>query len=360
MTQQVDVCIVGAGPGGMLLAYLLAKKNISVLLLERTNNIAATFRGEHINEEGEAILKAHDLYDEVEKLGLLKMAQLEYWQNGSLVKKIEADPAVGHLGIHVPQAHLLQAILQKAEQYPTFSYCLNSRVTSLLQDDTGRYVGVTVQRNGEAHNIYARLIVGADGRYSTVRKKAQIEPIIRKHGYDLLWARIPAPPRWAPTIKMALVDSMQISLFTQTNGFVQIGWNIEPGSYPTLRKQSFAPFIDKLITAFPDLAPAVRAHITGWEHFVLLDVFSSQTDNWGDDGLVLIGDAVHAMTPTGAYGLNSSMKDADILASLLQPETIEQLHTLDCARQRQQEIEKIQAMQIEKEQSFSSHFTLLV
>ena len=52
----------GAGPGGALLAYLLAKKNISVLLIERTDRIAKTFRGEHINEEGEMILKKHGLF----------------------------------------------------------------------------------------------------------------------------------------------------------------------------------------------------------------------------------------------------------------------------------------------------------
>lgn len=360
MEREVDVCIVGGGPGGMLLAYLLAKKNISVLLLERTNSLAKAFRGEHLNEEGEAILKKHQLFNAVEKMGLLKMEKLEYWFNGYMTKVIEADPQVGHLGIHVPQGHLLKAIVDEAEKYNTFSYLINARVSELIQNSAGQYIGVKAKCGDEELIVKSQLVVGADGRYSTVRKKANIEPTIRKHGFDLLWARIPAPENWSPSIKMALVDGMQISLFTQVNNYVQIGWNIKQGSYPELRKEAFEPFIEKLIQAFPQLGKAVKEHITSWKDFILLDVFSSQTDIWSQKGLTLIGDAVHTMTPTGAYGLNSAMKDADILADLIEVQTLEKLDMTVCSKLRKQEIEKIQAIQIEKEQGFESQFSVMV
>lgn len=57
MNLKVDICIVGAGPGGSLLAFLLARKNINVALIERDKEVGKAFRGEHLNEEGEAILK---------------------------------------------------------------------------------------------------------------------------------------------------------------------------------------------------------------------------------------------------------------------------------------------------------------
>ena len=87
--------------------------------------------------------------------------------------------------------------------------------------------------------LKAHLVVGADGRFSTVRKLAEIPFEQIKHGYDLLWARIPAPADWDPTVRMALVNDEQLALFTQQGGFVQIGWNIPEGSYSELRKQSF-------------------------------------------------------------------------------------------------------------------------
>ncbi|MEI4770832.1 FAD-dependent monooxygenase [Psychrobacillus sp. FJAT-51614] len=358
MNKKVDVCIVGAGPGGALLAYLLAKKNVSVILLERSPEIGKAFRGEHLNEEGEDILKEHGLFDAIEQIGLLRMEQLEYWQDGKCFKTILPDPQVGHLGIHVPQSHLLTVLLQAAEKYPAFTCMLNTKVVELLKNKDGSFCGLKAVSDGEEIVIESQLIVGADGRFSTVRKKAEIDATIRKHGFDLLWAKIPAPDGWEPSIKMALIGDKQLSLFTQTKGFIQIGWNIEEGSFPALRKQPFTPFIEQLIEAFPQLKDTVRQHIRSWQDFVLLDVYSSTSENWGKEGVVLIGDAVHTMTPTGAFGLNSALKDADLLASLIDENYIYKLDFISCATQRKKEVEKIQAIQIEKEQSFASQFVV--
>lgn len=357
MNKKVDVCIVGGGPGGALLANLLAKNNVSVLLVERTNDFAKAFRGEHLNTEGEYVLKQHGIYERIEQLGLLKMETLEYWLNGACIKSVFPDEQVGHLGIHVPQAHLLEAIIEQAKSYPSFAYALNTTVKELIQNDQGQYRAVRAVQNGEECIIEAQVIIGADGRYSSIRKLANLDATIHSHGYDLLWARIPAPENWSPSIKMTLVDDMQISIFTQAKGFVQIGWNIEKGSFPQLRKQPFTPFIEKLCRAFPQLAATVTEHITSWKDFVMLDVFSSTSKEWEKDGVVLIGDAVHTMTPTGAYGLNSALMDAHILAQVLLEK--EPFDYVSCATQRKQQIEKIQAIQIEKEQKFSEAFVVL-
>lgn len=358
MTIKTDVCIVGAGPGGALLAYLLAKQNISVILIERHKEIAKEFRGEHLNEEGEAILKKYGLFEQVEKLGLLRMETLEYWEDGKLFKTVYPDPNVGHLGIHVPQANLLTVLIHEASKFSHFSLMTDTRVIDLLQDDAGCIKGVKASCDGEEIYIESSLVIGADGRYSTVRKKAGIDVTVRKHGYDLLWAKILAPLSWEPSIKMALIDGMQLSLFTQARGFIQIGWNIPEGSYSELRKQPFTPFIDKLISAFPQLEQSVNESIKSWSDFVLLDVHSNSSEIWGKEGLALIGDAVHTMTPTGAFGLNSAMKDADILASILTQEQITDLDIISCAIQRKKEVEKLQEIQIEKEKNFATQFVI--
>lgn len=360
MMVKSDVCIVGSGPGGALLAYLLAKQDISVVLLERHSEVSREFRGEFLNDEGEGILKKHGLFNSVEKLGLLRMEQIEYWHDGQIFKSIIPEWPVDHVGIHVPQNHLLKAILNEAEKLDSFQLMMNTRVTDLMQNEMGRFTGVKARNDGNDLEVQSPLIIGADGRFSIVRKKAGIPVEIKGHGYDLLWAKIPAPEGWKPSIKMALVNGSQVALFTQAGGFIQIGWNIEHGSFPYLRKQHFAPFIEDLLLAFPELKKVVCENIRSWQDFILLDVYSSYCETWTKDGVALLGDAAHTMTPTGAFGLNCAMKDADILAELISGCILQGdtgfLGLKMAEPKRKAEIERLQAIQVDKEMSFASQF----
>ena len=138
---EADVCIVGAGPGGALLAYLLASNGISAILVERNEHINKEFRGEHLNEIGENILRKYGLFDELEKIGLLRMERVEYWDHGQKVKTILPDQDIGHVGIHVPQNHLLGLLLEKSKPLSDYTLLLNTKVVGLLED-VAQYVGV--------------------------------------------------------------------------------------------------------------------------------------------------------------------------------------------------------------------------
>jgi 2-polyprenyl-6-methoxyphenol hydroxylase-like FAD-dependent oxidoreductase len=356
---ETDVCIVGAGPGGALLAYLLASHNISSVLVERHESINKEFRGEHLNEMGEAILKKYNLFEELEKIGLLRMSRVEYWNNGKVIKEILPDEKVNHVGIHVPQNHLLGLLLKKSKPLSDFTLLLNTKVVGLIEENH-HFKGVQAVKDGKKIKIKSSLIVGADGRFSTMRKLAQIPFKKIRHGYDLLWARIPAPKDWEPTIRMALVNHDQLALFTQQGGYVQIGWNIPEGSFVELKKKSFKPFVRGLVEAFPELADSVKSHIQSWNDFVLLQVQSSQCKTWVNKELVIIGDAAHTMSPTGAFGINSAMKDADILFQIIQKaggvSGIGSNELMHLEQIRRMEVETQQKEQLEKEASFGKQF----
>lgn len=360
MNSNWDVCIVGAGPGGALLGYLLAKQNISTIVLERHGEMSKEFRGEHLNAEGEQVLRTHSLFDKVEEAGILLMQRIEYWDNGKVIKTIAPDASSNHVGIHVPQQHLLHVLAEESEQLEHYQLMLETRATALLQDASGRCIGVKAKQKGKDIIIHSSVVVGADGRYSTVRKLSGIRTDIIKHGYDLLWAKIPSPAGWEPTVRLTMAGHQQLALFTQAGGFIQIGWNIEEGSYPALRKQSFTPFVQQLIDAFPELTSTVHQHIQSWNDFVLLEVQSCRCDTWVQDGLVLMGDAAHTMSPAGAFGLNCSLKDAEILAGVLQEAlrqnntSVEQLQNFEHARRKA--VEAQQAQQRVKEASFVRNF----
>ncbi|WP_172253193.1 FAD-dependent oxidoreductase [Saccharibacillus deserti] len=314
MERQTEICIVGGGPAGALLACLLARRGADVVLIEKQPVPGPSFRGEILNGDGERVLSKHGLLEKIEPEAVLPLIRLEYWDNRRVVKTVLPDTEDGNVGIHIPQADLLHALLDEAAAYPNFTYMPGTTVRGLLRGEDGRYAGVKIRTgSGQDEEIRSRVVVGADGRYSSVRRYAGIPASTEGHGYDLLWARIPAPEGWEPVMCSTIQNGQQLHLFTQARGYVQVGWNIEEDSYKELRKRPFEELTDTLIQAFPKLEPSVRSHIKSWQDFVLLDIFSSRSERWARPGLVLIGDAAHTMTPTGAFGLNEALCDADVL-----------------------------------------------
>ncbi|MDF2855569.1 MAG: ubiF [Neobacillus sp.] len=363
LNLHADVCVVGGGPAGTLLGYLLAQNGVSTIILERTSGVSREFRGEHINADTEAILREHDLFNKIEELGLLRMSKVEYFAGRHIVKTILPGKNEEHVGIHVPQSHLLSAIINESQQYNHFQILYNSTVTGLIEDDNGFYTGVKVIKDGQELVISSKIIVGADGRYSTVRKQANIPTEQRKHGYDVLWAKIPAPQGWEPTTRMVFVDGHQLALFTQTGSRIQIGWNIEEGTFPLLKKGDIRSFLEPLVSSFPELKHIVLENLQTWKDFVCLKVVSSCSETWVKDGLVIIGDAAHTMTPTGAIGINCGLIDAHVLAPILTKAFLENNTSAQFLKQfevsRRETIKNQQEMQIKKEVSFSEIFTQL-
>ncbi len=349
----VDVCIVGAGPAGALLGYLLANKGIKTIVIERHADLDREFRGEHLHGDVAKLLKKYGLFEKVKDKGILPMQRVDFYHGRRRVMSLSPELfGIEYLVIHFPHKHLLSVLVEEAAATGCFELLLKTAVTELLMADD-RVIGLKAKQDGEEIEIRSSVVVGADGRHSTVRKLADIPTRIMKHGYDILWAKIPTPAHWEPTMRIVFVNGTQISLFATTGGFVQVGWQIGEGSFPELRKQSFQPFIDTLIQAAPDLQPFIEKHIRGWNDFICLPVQSCRCATWVKNGLALIGDAAHTMSPAGGIGVNLAMKDADVLA----PVIAEAIRTGDCSAERlrtfeqsmRDEVERLQQGQVRQE-----------
>lgn len=361
MKLECEVCVVGGGPAGTLLSCLLAKHGVSTILVERQSVAGKAFRGEILNDEGQQVIGKHKLLEQIHEDYILPSTRIEYWEHQQQMKMVKPDSPDGNVGIHIPQPRFLEALLKQASTYESFRYLAGTTVTALQGDSEQGYTGLTARdKSGHEITIHSSVIVGADGRYSTVRKLAQMPVTNIRHGYDLLWAKITAPAGWEPVTRLALVNGRQLSLFSQAEGYIQIGWNVEEGSFSALFKQSFEPFIQLFTEAFPDLEHSVHDHIRSWKDFVPLDIFSSRSETWTQNGLVLIGDAAHTMTPTGAFGLNAALKDADVLASELLRLRQEGGYTTAGLKVfedgRRPAVTELQERQLTMESTFHEHF----
>src|ERR1044072_2124643 len=95
--------------------------------------------------------------------------------------------------IWMPQPIFLAALLRKAEPFPAFQCWMGAKASKLIQED-GRVVGVSGLRHGsEPFEIRADVVVGADGRYSTVAKLGGFTAAYEHHDFDIVWFTIEQP-----------------------------------------------------------------------------------------------------------------------------------------------------------------------
>jgi 2-polyprenyl-6-methoxyphenol hydroxylase-like FAD-dependent oxidoreductase len=178
--------------------------------------------------------------------------------------------------------------------------------------------GVRYLASDGPHEIRARLTVGADGRFSLLRKLAGIEPEKTSPPMDVLWFRLPKLPG-EPEVSGGAFGGIgrgRIFVLLERNEYWQAGLVFPKGQYQELRAKGIEAVRQSLAEAEPRFAKHAEA-LTDWRQFTLLSVESSRCALWHKPGLLLIGDAAHVMSPVGGVGINYAIQDAVEAANVL-------------------------------------------
>ena len=201
----------------------------------------------------------------------------------------------------VPQWDLLDLLADAAETEPTFTLRRNAEVTGLLREG-GRVVGArfTDRTDGSVHEIRATLTVACDGRGSAVRAAAGLAPRAFGVPMDVWWFRL---PRHAddPAGGVGRIATGQFMVMIDRGDYWQCGYLIRKGSDAVLRAEGIAGFRARLTALQPWIADRVD-ELASFDDVKLLDVRLERLRRWYADGLLLIGDAAHAMSPVGGRG----------------------------------------------------------
>lgn len=355
-----EVVIVGAGPGGAGLAYLLARRGVAVTLLERRTDSSREFRGEVLMPSGLDALAQMGLAEELAQIEGHLMQSASILLNDTPIVDVELAGLSPPLSIRaVSQPALLEALITKALAYPNFVFRRGAAVKDLMRNAGGRITGVRYSCDGELHELRATLVVGADGRNSAVRKLSGISnapagAAADGQPMDIVWCKLPCPKGWNGVKAYAGRGHLLVAYRTWGNN-LQIGWVILKGTFGELRQRGMPEWVDKMADhVSPDLAKHLRTHRDDVQKPFLLDVVSDCVDQWSIPGVLLIGDAAHTMSPVGAQGINLALRDAIVAANGLAPlfdreqgvaflQLDEQLKAIE--RERMPEVSRIQALQ---------------
>ena len=175
--------------------------------------------------------------------------------------------------------------------------------------------GVVAHDGDGELRIATELVVGCDGRHSTVRDRAGFAVEDIGAPIDVLWFRVTkgggvfasAFLRGAPGRFLITLDR---------GDYWQCAYVIAKGAMERIKAHGLPVFRDA-VTA---MAPALTQHIgdvATWDDVKLLTVTIDRLRQWSKPGLLCIGDAAHAMSPVGGVGINLAIQDAVATANLL-------------------------------------------
>ncbi len=315
-----SVVVVGGGPGGVLLTYLLARAGVEVTLLEARGDFARRFRGDTL---------APGVLEYLDTLGLAEdlLSDIPHTRSDAfrwhtpervytLVDYRGASRRFPYYAL-IPQAEFLPWLARRAVELGA-RVEMGARFSDLRSDADGRRAGVDYTVGVGTRTRDATLVVGADGRSSKVRAAAGIAATELGASLDLLWFaldRDPADPSFSgldlfsrPGGTLALLDQ---------GGQWQLGWSVAAGTFDAVRDAGVGPLVDAVDAQLPWLAPRLRAALTQVNQLTLLPVRITTVEAWSRPGLLLLGDAAHVMSPVGGNGINLALADAAEAANLL-------------------------------------------
>ena len=303
-------------PGGHDAGLSPARAGVDTPVLEKHADFLRDFRGDTIYPSTLELMYELGLLDD-----FLKRPHQELQQLKGKIGDSEVTVAdFSHLPTHcrfiafMPQWDFLNFLVEHAAPYPAFHLKMQADVTGLLEEN-GRVMGVRAQTPNGDLSVRADLVVGADGRHSTVRRLAGLQVKDIGAPMDILWMRISRQTE-DPEQTLGVFNRGKILVMLLRDAYWQCGLVIPKGGFEEIRCRG----LDILREEMAGIAPFLRCRVEelrSWGDIKLLTVAVDRLRQWHKSGLLCIGDAAHAMSPVGGVGINLAIQDAVAAANLL-------------------------------------------
>ena len=348
-TMKVRCCIVGGGPAGMMLGYLLGRAGIDVAVLEKHPDFFRDFRGDTVHPSTLQVMDELGLSEGFLKLPHQRLQKMDGMFGGASVRI--ADLSRLHVKFpfiaFMPQWDFLNFLRESGKKFTSLKVMMNTEATDLIKDGA-RIAGVRANTPEGMIDIEADLTVACDGRHSLVRERAGLA--IEEIGapMDVLWFRAGKRANETESV-FARVDPGSMMVTFDRGDYWQCAYVIAKGQYDAVRARGLPALLDDVARMAPILKSGL-SDVKSWDDVKLLTVAINRLTRWTLPGLLCIGDAAHAMSPIGGVGVNLAVQDAVATANLLAAKLVNGCppeDELDAVRQRREfPVRMTQAMQV--------------
>ncbi|HEY4222745.1 MAG TPA: NAD(P)/FAD-dependent oxidoreductase [Myxococcota bacterium] len=320
-TLETDVVIVGASIAGTTAATLFARAGLRVTVVERAASPEAFKRQctHFLQASATPVLEKLGVIDDIEAAGAVKNG-LQVWTKDGGWLRISLDgerDEVGRRHGYTLRREKLDPILRAhATRTAGVTMKLGASVVSLLEE-AGRVVGIEIDEAGARTVIRAQLVVGADGRRSTVAELARMEPEIRPHyraGFMVYMRNVGMPT--GSDAQFWILGEDICYAFPSDDGLTLLAHMVHEDRLDDFKKDREGTM--RAAFASLDNAPDLsRAEIVGGF------IGAANTPNTyrypTKPGLVLVGDAAMASDYIWGVGCGFALQGADMLVTHAAP-----------------------------------------
>lgn len=333
---NLPVLIAGGGIGGLATALTLHQIGVPCIVFEAVRELKPL--GVGINLQPNAVRELIEIgipLSELDKIGVPAREWALVGRNGKDIysepRGLEAGYNWPQYAVHRGEFHMLLARIVQERLGPD-AIRLGQRVTGYQATSDGHVIAQITQADGQSSEVKGALLIGADGIHSAVRAQMHPEQPPIHWGGALMW-------RGTTRTRAIRTGSSFVGLGTHKHRMV-----IYPISHPDENGLSLVNWIAEVTIDDPD-----AQNRTGWFSQVPIDSFvhhfegwtwdwldvpglikgapvayenpmidRDPVDSWQDGPVILIGDAAHAMYPTGSNGASQAIVDARTLGAKIQ------------------------------------------
>ena len=300
----------------MMLGFLLARAGVRVVVLEKHADFLRDFRGDTVHPSTLELIHELGLLDEFLKLPHRTVDRLSMQIGNRRIRLIDLThlPTQCKYIALMPQWDFLNFLADHGRRYSQFDLRMRAEATDLIEEG-GRIAGVRVKTPDGELTVHAALVVGCDGRHSTVRKKAGLQSDDYGAPMDALWFRITRREADGADV-FGHIEAGALLVMLDRGDYWQCAYVIPKGGIDRVTADGIEAFRDRVVVLSPFLADRV-GELRSFDDVKLLSVMVNRLRQWWRPGLICIGDAAHAMSPIGGVGINIAVQDAVAAANRL-------------------------------------------
>ncbi len=317
LKTHYDIIIIGAGIVGLTFALCLAESDLRIAIVD-SKNIAPfdpqqdyDLRVSAITPNSEKLFQQHQVWQAMlaNRAGVFREMRVWHELGGSEMFFSHQEIASSHLG-HILENHNIVAVLYNyLQRHGHMHFLLGNQPTQV--DFANNHVRLTLH-NGKT--ITSKLIVGADGAYSWLRKQSHIDLTTTDYQQHAIVANVITEKSHQQTAWQRFLTSGPLAhLPLPEANCTSIVWSCDLKLADELMLLNDDEFKQRLAQAFNHRLGEVKK-ISERRSFPLVMRHAKQ---YIKPNLALIGDAAHTLHPLAGQGVNLGINDAKMLATTI-------------------------------------------